>query len=79
MEMWLSDGVIELSKLRWPFYNSGGWESGCLGRVADGGGVNSILRFRLERGGDGTKSCWKMKRRQRARFGSMRRKRDTAR
>jgi hypothetical protein len=39
----------------------------------------SMLQFRLAGGGDRTKHCWKMKRRQRARFGSMERKRDTTR
>jgi hypothetical protein len=39
--------------------------------------VNSILHFRLKRGGDGTKRCQKMKRRQRAHLDSMKRKRDT--
>jgi hypothetical protein len=47
--------------------------------VAGGGGADSMLRFRLERGGDGSKRCQKMKRRQRAHLGSMRRKRDKAR
>jgi hypothetical protein len=59
------------------FYSSGGSESGCSGRVVDGCGVDSILQFRLERGGDGMKCCRKMKRRQRARFELMGRKRDT--
>jgi hypothetical protein len=31
--------------------------------VAGGGGVDSMLQFRLEREGDGIKRCWKMKRR----------------
>jgi hypothetical protein len=42
-------------------------------------GVNSMLQFRLERGGDGTKCCRKMQQRQRAHLGSMRRKHDTGR
>jgi hypothetical protein len=46
-------------------------------RVANGGDVDSILRFQLERGGDGMKHCRKMKRRQRVRLDSMGRKRDT--
>jgi hypothetical protein len=46
--------------------------------MADGGGADSILRFWLERGGDGTKHCRKMKRRQRAGLGSIGKKRDTA-
>jgi hypothetical protein len=45
--------------------------------VAGGGDANSMFRFRLERGDDGTKRCQKMKRRQRAHLGSMGRKRDT--
>jgi hypothetical protein len=48
-------------------------------QVAGGGGADSILRFRLERGGDGMKRCQKMKQRERARLSSMGRKRDTAR
>jgi hypothetical protein len=44
--------------------------------VADGGGANSMLCFQLERGGNGTKHCQKMKRRQQAHLGSMGRKRD---
>jgi hypothetical protein len=40
----------EWSRLRWSFYSSGGWESGGLGRVACGGGVDSMLQFWLERG-----------------------------
>jgi hypothetical protein len=40
------------------------------------GGADLMLRFQLERGGDGTKRCRKMKQRQRARIGSMRMKRD---
>jgi hypothetical protein len=44
--------------------------------VARGGSVDSILQFRLERGGDGMKL---MKRRQQAHLGSTGRKHDTAR
>jgi hypothetical protein len=40
-----------------------GWESGGPGRVACGGGADSMCQFRLERGGDRTKRCRKMKRR----------------
>jgi hypothetical protein len=56
---WSSDGVVfwlgrrqngdtidwwgEWPMLRWPFYNSGGWELDCLRRVAGGGGVDSML------------------------------------
>jgi hypothetical protein len=46
--------------------------------VAGGGGVDSMLQFWLEMRGDGTNYCQKMKWRQRARLGSMGRKRDTA-
>jgi hypothetical protein len=48
-------------------------------RVADSGGADSLLRFQLERGGDGIKRSQKMKLSQRARLSSMERKRDTAR
>jgi hypothetical protein len=53
-------------------------EVGRFGRVAFSGDMNSMLRFQLERGGNGTKHCRKMKCRQRARLGSMRRKSDMA-
>jgi hypothetical protein len=49
----------------------GGWTGG--------GGVNSILQFRLEKGDDATKHCQKMKRRQRTHLDSMRKNRDTVR
>jgi hypothetical protein len=39
------------------FYSNERWELGCPGRVACGGGADSILQFMLERGGDGTKRC----------------------
>jgi hypothetical protein len=45
------------------------------GRVAGSGGANSILPFQLERRGDVIK--YYRKRRQRARLGTMRRKRGT--
>jgi hypothetical protein len=45
--------------------------------VAGGGGTYLMLQFWLERGGDMTKRCRKMKWRQRARLGSIRIKRDT--
>jgi hypothetical protein len=51
----------EWSNLRWHFYNSGGWESGCSRRVAGGGGADSMLQFWFERGDDGTKYYQKMK------------------
>jgi hypothetical protein len=69
----------EWSRLRSPFYSSGGWESGSSSRVADGGGANSMFRFRLEERGDGTKHYRKMKWRQQACLGSMGRKCDTVR
>jgi hypothetical protein len=48
------------------------------GRVADGGGADSMLWFWLKMGGDEMKCYRKMNRRQRARIGSMGRKCDTA-
>jgi hypothetical protein len=36
------------------FYSSGGWETGDPRRVADGDGADSMLRFQIETGGDGT-------------------------
>jgi hypothetical protein len=58
---WSFDNVMVWSNLRWPFYNSGGWESGCPRRVAGGGGADSMLQFWFERGDDGTKHYRKMK------------------
>jgi hypothetical protein len=52
---------------------------GCLERVADADGVDSMLQFWLESGGDGMKHYRNMKQRQRAHLGSMERKRDTTR
>jgi hypothetical protein len=52
---------------------------GVPGRVVGGGGVDSMLWFRLKRGGDGMKCCRKMRRRLRAHFGSIGRKRDIVR
>jgi hypothetical protein len=49
------------------------------GRVACDSSMNSMLQFRLERGGDGTKRCQKMNRRQRAHLSSMGRKHDMVR
>jgi hypothetical protein len=51
----------EWPSLRYPFYSSGGWESGDPERVADGGSVDLMLQFRLERGCDETKHCQKIK------------------
>jgi hypothetical protein len=89
---WSSDGVVlwqgrrlnwdmvewwgEWPRLRWPFYSSGWWKSCGPERVAGGGGADLILQFWLGRGGDGMKHCQKMKRRQRARLGSMGRRHD---
>jgi hypothetical protein len=50
----------------------------CSERVAGGGFVDSMLRFRLEMGGDEMNRCRKMKRRQQTRLSPMERKRDTA-
>jgi hypothetical protein len=47
--------------------------------VADGGGGDSMLRFRLERGDNMTKYYRKMKRSQRARLGFIGRKHDMTR
>jgi hypothetical protein len=47
--------------------------------VVGGDGVDSMLRFRLEREVDEMKHCRKMKQRQRAYFGSIRRKCDMVR
>jgi hypothetical protein len=55
------------------FYNSEVWKSDGPGRVAGGGGANLIL---FEGGGDGVKRCQKMKRKRRARLGSMGKKCD---
>jgi hypothetical protein len=40
-----------------------GDKSGDPCRVADGGGVDSMLQFQLKRGGNGMKRCQKMKQR----------------
>jgi hypothetical protein len=90
---WSSNGVVfwlgrrqnrdmiewwwEWPRLRRSFHSSGGWELGGPGRVICCGGADSMLRFRLERGGDGMKHCLKMKQRQWAHLGSMGRKHDT--
>jgi hypothetical protein len=47
--------------------------------VVSGGGVDSMLWFHLERGGDRTKHYRKMKWKQQARLGSMERKCDMVR
>jgi hypothetical protein len=47
-------------------------------RVVGDGGVDSMLWFQLERGGDEMKRCRKMKRKQQTRLGSMERMCDTA-
>jgi hypothetical protein len=44
--------------------------------VTSDGGLDSMLQFCLERGGDGTKCCQKIKRSQRAHLNSMERKCD---
>jgi hypothetical protein len=50
---------------------------GGVGRVACGDGVDSMLQFRLERGGDRIKRYQKMKRMQRSHLDSVGRKHDT--
>jgi hypothetical protein len=40
----------ESPKLILYFYSSGGWESGCPGRVTGGGDADSMVRFRLGKG-----------------------------
>jgi hypothetical protein len=78
---------IDLSKCVWRHLAArlmrlSGWKgvkrpiSPC--RLKNIGGANSILWFRLEKGGDKMKRCQKMKWRQRACLGSMERKHDTA-
>jgi hypothetical protein len=47
--------------------------------VAGGVGVDSILWFSLEGGGDGTERCRKMKQKHQAHFDSIERKCDTTR
>jgi hypothetical protein len=66
-----------VTKVEMTFFSIEGWELGSPRRVASSSGADSMLQFWLERGGDGTQRCWKMKRRQRARLISMGRKRDT--
>jgi hypothetical protein len=55
---------VEVERSRWVVYGSD---------------TDSMLQFQLEMGGDGTKRCWMMKQRQRARLGSMGRKCDMTR
>jgi hypothetical protein len=69
--------VGRVDKVEIVFFIAVEWESGGPVRVASGGGVNSILRFRFEKRDDGTKRCRKIKRRQRGHLNSMRRKYDT--
>jgi hypothetical protein len=45
-----------VAKVKMTFFSSEGWESGDTGRMT-GGGVNSMLQFQLEKGGDGMKHC----------------------
>jgi hypothetical protein len=64
----------KLPRLRWPFYSSRGCElDGPRGGegIACDGGVNSMLQFWLERGGNGTKRYRKMKQMQQSRLGLM--------
>jgi hypothetical protein len=64
--------------LRWSFYSSGLLKSGSLKRVGGSDSADSMLRFRFERVGDGTKRYRKMKWRQWAHLDFMGRKRDMA-
>jgi hypothetical protein len=34
-----------VTKVEMTFYSSGGWKLGCPGRVAGGGGADSMLHF----------------------------------
>jgi hypothetical protein len=81
---WNSDGMVlwlgrrqnrdvaewweEWLRLRWHFYNIGGWESGYLGTVVGIGGTDLMVWFQLESGGDMMKRYRKMKWMQRARL-----------
>jgi hypothetical protein len=77
---WRHNWVVgRVTNIEMTFYSYGRWESDCPGRVADGSAVNSLLWFWLKRRGDRIKHCQNMKQRQRARLGSMGRKRDTVR
>jgi hypothetical protein len=69
MEARLSDERV--AQVEMTFFSSGGWESGCPGRVVGSGGAYLMLRFWLKRGGDRKNRWRKMKQRQRARLGSM--------
>jgi hypothetical protein len=46
-----------VAKVEMTFFSIEGWELGSPGRVASSGGADSMLQFRLKRGGDGTKRC----------------------
>jgi hypothetical protein len=52
--------VAQVTKVEMTFLQQ--WRN--PGRVAGGGGADSMLRFWLERGGDGTMHCHKMKQRE---------------
>jgi hypothetical protein len=67
----------EWPSLRWYFYSSGGWDSNSLGRVASGGGVNSMIQFQLEGEGDGMKCCRMIKQKQQAHLDFIGKKRYT--
>jgi hypothetical protein len=60
------------------FYSSEGWELSGPRRIAYDGGADSLLQFQFKRGDNGTKCYRKIKRRQRARLGSMARKHNMA-
>jgi hypothetical protein len=56
--------VGRVAKVEMTFYSSGGWESRCLARVAEGSGADSMVQYRLKRGGIKTKHYRKIKWRQ---------------
>jgi hypothetical protein len=53
-----------VTKVEMSFYSSGGWDLSGSRMVACGGGADSMFQFWLKRGGDRTKHCQKIKRRQ---------------
>jgi hypothetical protein len=56
--------VERVTKIEMTFFITvEGDKSGDSCRVADGGGVDSMLQFQLKRGGNGMKRCQKMKQR----------------
>jgi hypothetical protein len=65
-----------VTKVKITFYISEWWESSGMERVVGSGGADSILIFQLKRGGNGTKYCRKLNRRQRAHLSSIGKKHD---